>query len=343
MNVFDVQPLDGDRWPEGGLEFLGRCPVCGSERRELEYEGLRDIVFGCAPGRWTIHRCCSCGTGYLDPRPNEATIGLAYKTYFTHSGIGREAVAGLTPLQFLARALANGYRNRQFGTMERPAIRFGAQIVALWPPMRRRLDQSFRCLTRLYAGRRVLDVGCGGGNFLYWARAMRCRVAGSDPDPVSVAAACKNGFEVRQGGIEAFANCSRQFDVVCFAHVVEHLHDPISALRLARSLLRPGGELWLETPNFASLGRRRYGAVWRGLEVPRHLAIFTPESLRGALEMAGFNDIRFHRANGGNVIKESKRLAEAHPEVVPSRVLPHVWSRGTELLRVTCIAGTEGA
>lgn len=331
-------PAQSDDWPADGLEWLGCCPVCASKGRETLYSGLRDIVFGSAPGRWTMHRCLDCGTAYLDPRPDAATIGLAYRNYFTHSGVGRDPVGALTPGQYVARAIANGYRNRRFGTREAPASRFGGCLVPLWPPLRRHLDQSFRCLTREHAGRRVLDVGCGGGNFLYWAHAMGCRVAGSDPDPVAVANARAAGLDVREGGIEAFTDCPGQFDVVSFAHVVEHLHDPVGALRLARTLLRPAGTLWLETPNFDSVGRKHYGPVWRGLEIPRHLVLFTPASIRRTLDTLGFRDIRFHRANGATVLKESERLAAAHPELVGDAPGARELSADSELMRITALS-----
>src|SRR5690349_11892335 len=72
-------------WPEDGLEQLGHCPVCGSSARELVHCGLRDRVSFSAPGQWNLFRCAVCGSGYLDPRPNAETIGLAYANYYTHT------------------------------------------------------------------------------------------------------------------------------------------------------------------------------------------------------------------------------------------------------------------
>ena len=52
-----------ESWPAGGLENVPRCPVCGSNRREVLHEGLRDRVFRCAPGKWDIQLCSGCGSG----------------------------------------------------------------------------------------------------------------------------------------------------------------------------------------------------------------------------------------------------------------------------------------
>ena len=57
-------------------------------------------------------------------------------------------------------------------------------------------------------------------------------------------------------------------------HVVEHLHDPAGVLRRIAAILRPGGTLWIATPNLHALGHRRYGPDWLALDPPRHLVLF---------------------------------------------------------------------
>jgi predicted SAM-dependent methyltransferase len=79
------------------------------------------------------------------------------------------------------------------------------------------------------------------------------------------------------------------------SHVIEHVHDPVGVLKSCFELLRPGGVLWLETPNICSFGHETFGRNWRGLEPPRHLVIFSPASMRGALEVAGFSTVEIQR------------------------------------------------
>lgn len=58
------------------------CPLCGTAGEAI-YEDLRDSLFG-APGLWGSRACPACGALWLDPRPTRASIGEAYRTYYTH-------------------------------------------------------------------------------------------------------------------------------------------------------------------------------------------------------------------------------------------------------------------
>ncbi len=254
-------------------------------------EGLVDRIFHCAPGSWTLYRCGDCGSGYLDPRPTRETIGLAYQCYFTHAAGGAATTAARASGN-LGHALANGYRNRNFGTDYKPAFRLGAWVVPLFPWYRSVIDAESRCLTRAGNGGTVLDVGCGNGGFLALAGALGWCARGIDPDVKAVAAARAQGLDAEKGGIEILDSKSASYDVITLNHVIEHVHDPVELLRACHRLLKSNGRLWLETPNINSQGHALYGNDWRGLEPPRHLILFSLESIRRLLERCGFVEIK---------------------------------------------------
>jgi 2-polyprenyl-3-methyl-5-hydroxy-6-metoxy-1,4-benzoquinol methylase len=283
-------------WPEEGLERLGRCPVCGSSERELLHEALKDEVFFCAPGYWTMWRCAGCRCGYLDPRPTVATIGQAYGNYYTHQAAGsRTDSSSLSLLRRIRRVLSNGYLNARYGTNYQPASRLGPGLAKMLPRQREALDVQFRWLPKPVAGQRVLDVGCGNGAFLLKAREAGWQVMGVDPDPDAVATARQKGLEVRLGSVEAFAGEAGLFDAITFSHVIEHAHDPKSVLADAYRLLKPGGKLYLDTPNIDSRGSRIFGRHWRGIETPRHLVLFSLSGLQQLLQQCGFSVIELQR------------------------------------------------
>lgn len=275
-------------WPKDGLEAVTVCPVCGDARRRKLYDDLTDKVFFCAPGTWSLHGCQGCGTAYLDPRPTRATIHLAYHSYYTHQAPANPAAENLHGVRRLQRMLANGYRNWRFGTRDFPDSRLGILVAYLLPGQKASLDRAMRHLPISGCGRRVLDVGFGNGRFLERARSAGWSAWGVDPDPIAVHNASKRGLAVRHGGIEAYADQPASFDVITMSHVIEHVYDPIDVLKQANTLLKPGGCLWLDTPNIESSGHSWFRRNWRGLEPPRHLTLFTWDSMLKALHEIGF-------------------------------------------------------
>jgi SAM-dependent methyltransferase len=77
------------------------------------------------------------------------------------------------------------------------------------------------------------------------------------------------------------------FDLVTAFHVLEHLPDPVGVLRRMLGWLAPGGIAVVEVPNVSGVGGRVFGRYWSGLEMPRHLVQFTPETMGALAERAG--------------------------------------------------------
>ena len=138
------------------------------------------------------------------------------------------------------------------------------------------------------SGGRLLDVGFGGGAFLITAKSMGWNVVGVDADPEVIKNARSLGLAAYEGGVEVLTGMDGSFDVITMSHVIEHLADPLAAIHRSYALLKSGGQIWIETPNIDSLGHLRFGRHWRGLEAPRHLVLFSSESLERALLHAGF-------------------------------------------------------
>ena len=276
---------ESDGWPIGGLERVPECPACDGTERELLHAGLTDRLFGCAPGTWKLWRCSACSSAYLDPRPTEETILLAYDDYFTHEDTVDRPDA---PLGRLRESLANGYLNARYAARLRPASRLGPAVVKLFPLRRVKTDREVRHLVRPERGGTVLDVGCGNGDFLVQAQRAGWRALGVDPDPDAVASLPSSRSEREPGHDRDGRPAAGSLDAVTFAHVIEHLHHPRRALARAHELLRPGGVLWLATPNLSSAGHARFGPEWLGLDPPRHLVVFTRAALERAVVEAGF-------------------------------------------------------
>lgn len=266
-------------------ETLGACPVCGGVERTLVHASLADDTFRAVSGVWNLWRCVSCECAYLDPRPDQATIGQAYQRYYTHASGPQQA-----PLSWRGRIrqrLEGGYLQRRYGA-DRPPSAADAWIYSLLLPYRHMSDVLYRHLPGPGRGRTLLDLGCGDGGFLLQAQACGWQVEGVDPDPMAAEVGRRRGLAIRQGGLEAYAGRSACFDLITLSHVIEHVHQPAAALADCHRLLKPGGRLWIATPNIDSGGHALFGRHWRGLETPRHLVLFNERGLRRLLQQAGF-------------------------------------------------------
>ena len=295
-----MQAITDDRseWPEQDLEKVGQCPYCGSSHRGVLLEGLEDLAFRVAPGRWTMWSCHSCSAAYLDPRPTIASIGRAYERYYTHrSGTGTGLEVQGSPLRRLVTGALLGRLNRVYGHALPGAAPALSWLAALMAGSVRFMDTTIRHLPAP-RGReeRLLDIGCGSGDFLRVADRLGYRATGIDLDPMAVEQGRAQGLDMRVAPFPGSGLERDAFAQITMSHVLEHLHDPVGGLREALSLLVPGGRLWLSQPNLGALGLRRFGVYWRGLEPPRHLTLVDTDRLVRLLGEVGFTRVTVHAA-----------------------------------------------
>jgi 2-polyprenyl-3-methyl-5-hydroxy-6-metoxy-1,4-benzoquinol methylase len=283
-------------WPQHGLDYVTQCPICQGEQAALLYADSRDVVFRVAAGNWRMYKCAGCASLFLNPRPSRQMIGEAYERYFTHDASDPTPVRRIGTIRSFLHDVMNGYAESRYGARLGHASPWGRWLVLLMAPLRFAVDAQWRRLPNLkLSSGRVLDIGCGNGGFLARAEAAGWEAVGIDLDPQAVATCRQRGLSVMQGDLSSLASLKAgSFDHITSSHVIEHLHDPGQLLTEAYRLLRPGGTLWLETPNALSLGHRRFGRFWLGLDVPRHLVVFSPKSLRQMVRCAGFFDLREH-------------------------------------------------
>lgn len=299
-------------WPFEDLESVEQCPVCDSSERALLLSNLVDNVFRASAGEWELFSCQSCESAYLHPRPTQASIHKAYAVYYTHkAAISRKNPEQLNFFRRVRRVLVNGYTNQRYGTNYLPSKKIGSVLANLLPSLRKRLDLQFRWLPKPILGQRLLDVGCGNGAFLIKAQEAGWQVVGVDPDINAVETARNEGLDARVGSIDAFNGHEDLFDAVTLSHVIEHVHEPVDFLVAAHRLLKPGGTLYLDTPNIQSRGFSLFGKNWRGLETPRHLALFNSHSIYDLLIRCGFEKISFKRRTAvtTGMYLSSQRLA----------------------------------
>lgn len=242
-----------------------------------------------------MHACDVCGTAYLDPRPTAESIGKAYASYYTHPEAADKASTKGRPgwrnaLRAFELSTLNSYRNARWQMALAPSNTWGRCVVSWLSPARALIEQQMRNMPPHPVGRQghLLDMGCGNGAFLKLAQKAGWSVQGIDFDPIAVTEARNGGLDIYLGSIDQLAAQEKTYDWITCSHVLEHVHEPQKLLQSMHRLLRPGGTLWLQTPNIDSIGHKTYGPHWRGIEPPRHLALLTMQTLRKTLESVGF-------------------------------------------------------
>jgi SAM-dependent methyltransferase len=215
-------------------------------------------------------RCSRCRHLYCLVLPDEETLNGRYASY--------------------------SYESQSLDTVPEFVFRSLAQVMETFSPFRQK--------------NRLLDVGFGVGTVLRAAASAGWQVHGIEKSSLAVKKARLSGFSSVQEGDFLTADYPREhFDVMTLMDVIEHLPDPVRFLVRSWELLRPGGLLYLSTPNAGSVSARVLGLDWTVVSPPEHLHLFTPSSIRRALFTGGFGDvvIRTEGLNPFELILAAKR------------------------------------
>lgn len=287
------------------------CVLCGKKGVPL-YSALPDRLFGAA-GLTNLRRCPDprCHAIWPDPRPLADEIWKAYGSYYTHNRTNSRHRIG-----FLRRTYQNvkrAYLAHKYGYdtgPTSPILRYIGILLYLFPIRRSEIDTEARYLCAKQNGK-LLDVGCGSGEWIEQFGKMGWKAQGLDFDRDAVRFATANGLVVALGTLEEQKFPSDTFDAITLNHVIEHVPDPMALLRECLRVLKPGGTMALATPNGNSLGHTLFKQNWRGLEPPRHLQIFTPDAMDRCLQSCGFRNIRVRTYNSKYVWAQSFRLFQS--------------------------------
>ena len=129
---------------------------------------------------------------------------------------------------------------------------------------------------------RILDWGAGDGMLV-----KLLEKAGFEGYGIDTYSSASNQKNLVSATIEHAPFKEGSFDAVTCFHVFEHLYRPVSSMKKAFQLLKPGGILVVETPNIASIGFRVFKKKWYPLRVPVHLNHFSPEVMQRLFDTVG--------------------------------------------------------
>ena len=254
-----------------------KCYLCDAEG-EIRYNSVSDFYWNVS-GTWNLRQCPNreCQLVWLDPVPVPEDIPLMYSEYFTHDGLLQGAAEKLRSR--LLPFVCSGEKTSK-----------GAASGLLFPALAHiSVFRDFAAGALMWLNDTppgdMLDFGFGAGQLVMRLRDMGWNVAGVEFDHKVLTMARENlGVDVRSSVLSFPEN---RFDVITLSHVIEHVPDPVSTLQQCASRLKPGGRLVIATPNTNGLGHKHFRKDWRPLDPPRHLILFSPQSLAQCAKRAG--------------------------------------------------------
>lgn len=156
---------------------------------------------------------------------------------------------------------------------------FGKEEEDIYDPLTRISYEQVLRLFESFGGRNnILDVGCGNGGFVKAALQQGYIAEGIELSQPAVDVAQRFGLPVTKVDFFSKSILDSSRDIVTMFEVIEHLPEPVEFLRRAEIVVKPGGLVYLTTPNFDSLDRRVLGAGWNVFH-REHLTYFTIKTL----------------------------------------------------------------
>jgi 2-polyprenyl-3-methyl-5-hydroxy-6-metoxy-1,4-benzoquinol methylase len=161
---------------------------------------------------------------------------------------------------------------------------------------------------------RWLDVGYGEGGLLSIVQRRGWDCYGTEVSPQALSYGQEQGWTVTDAEDDSLFPRAG-FDVVTMIEFLEHMPAPNKFLQSAARWLRPGGLLYITTPNANSLNRRLLGLQWSIFSPPEHVTILTSRGLRAALAKAGFQArrIRTEGLNPSEIVARFRPRNQAAP------------------------------
>lgn len=249
-----------------------RCPICGNPNSKYLFSQSDKRTK--MTGVFRLFHCDKCQTEFIAPPTN---LSDYYKPdYFVDFQDNENLLFRIKQRIIKGKYHATNAISKQIFNL------FGKYISALPSKIGK-----------------ILDFGCNCGEILYMLKKSGFEVYGMDISKIALEKCHNHGLSNVCLGIEKDLNIypDNFFDSIRASHVIEHMIDPKIFIKLAHKKLKKDGELIIQTPNINSPGILFGKHTKYYYDIPRHIILFSNNSIRYLLNKNGFNKIKISYVN----------------------------------------------
>lgn len=231
------------------LESVTACPICKGNNFD-PFNKCTD--FTTSLEEFAIVTCKTCGFLITSPRPDSNSIGKYYQSenYISHTNSSKNLI------------------DKIYKTVRSFTLQWKLNLIQSYKP-----------------SGKILDFGCGTGEFLNTCKTANWVCTGVEP---SVAAREKASQLTNPNIVGTLSQTDHsKFDVITLWHVLEHVENLNEKLTELKSYLAEGGIIFIAVPNHESLDAKIYKSFWAGYDVPRHLWHFSQSTMNRLLSSHG--------------------------------------------------------
>lgn len=213
------------------------------------------------PGDYPVVKCINCGLVGTNPRPDLPSLAYYYPDHYGPYQSTLVNLGSAPPKTFIKKILK---------------ALFGSKSTDL---------------PKLKPGK-MLEIGCASGSFMHQMASEGWDVCGIEFSASAAAMAQQLGYKVHAGPLETAPDDYNGLDLVAMWVAIEHLSDPVGAMKKIHGYLKEGGWFCLSTHNIDSYLFRRFKADYYDNHIPNHLYHFSAATLKDFLENNGFQVVK---------------------------------------------------
>lgn len=255
------------------MKTLKKCEICGNKNFKFLFKG-RDKLLNITNKQFNLVKCRRCGIEFLNPQPSNKELEKYYSSdkYYSFKSIDKDSFK-LRLKIFLYKLYFTKNNNYPLKLLFSP-IKFMIRSTIIKKNIK------------------LLDVGCGTGEFLHEMQQLGLNIYGIEVGEIDESA----DLNIKNTNLLDAKYSDNYFDLITMNHVMEHINCPSETLKEIHRILNTNGKFIIGVPNINSIANKLFKKNWLSYDIPRHLFNYSDELMINILRKHKFKivNIRYN-------------------------------------------------